>query len=413
MSAQQARVKQLARAKRRATAMLGAVTIAFLAITILGGDSTLAGYAQATAEAAMVGGLADWFAVTALFRHPLGIPVPHTAIIVERKDRFAETLGDFVQDSFLNPDVIVERVRRAGLPVRLASWAADEASAGRAATEMLSAAVAAADLIGDDDVHRALDGAIRARADGVALAPLVGRALRFATTDGRHDEVLDAGLRGFDRYVREHADELRGRLASSAPWWLPGPVEDRIFERIIDGVGTTLRAMVSDHDHPLRRALVERIAELTVQLETSPEMLARGEALKQQLLDQPELQRWLGSLWTDLKERLRSEASVPGSELHRWLTARIGDAGRRLAEDPELASALDATAARGVRYVTERFQGEISSLVRSTIERWDASETALRLELLLGPDLQFIRINGTVVGALAGLALHAIALALG
>jgi len=392
--------------------MLGGVTIVFLLVTALGGHSTTAGYVQATAEAAMVGGLADWFAVTALFRHPLGIPIPHTAIIVERKDRFAETLGEFVQDSFLNPDVIVERVQRAGIPARVAAWASNPTSAQRGSREILSAAVAAADLVRDDDVRKALDGAMRARAHDVALAPLAGRLLRFATSDGRHDEVLDAGLRGADRYVREHREDLRLRLADSAPWWLPGPVEDRLFDRIIAGISETLTAMAADHAHPLRVGLLERIDELAVQLETSPDMRARGEALKQQLLDQPELQHWLGSLWRDLKERLRSQAEAPDSELHRWLTDRIVDAGQRLSDDPELAGALEAAVIRGSRYGAEHFQGEVSTLVRSTVERWDATETAFRLELLLGPDLQFIRINGTVVGGLAGLVLHGVAQAI-
>jgi hypothetical protein len=208
-------------------------------------------------------------------------------------------------------------------------------------------------------------------------------------------------------------DELHERLAESAPWWLPGPVETRLFERIIEGVSSTLQAMVDDHEHPLRVSLLERVDELAVQLETSPELRARGEALKQQILDQPELQQWLGSLWRDLKQRLRTEAETPGSQLHEWLADRIMEAGRRLAEDPELAAALEAAVTRGIAYMAERFQGEVSALVRTTIERWDATETAFRLELLLGPDLQFIRINGTVVGAMAGLALHAIAQALG
>jgi uncharacterized membrane-anchored protein YjiN (DUF445 family) len=413
VTAQEDRVRRLANMKRTATATLLAVSLVFLAVTLFGGDGTFAGYLQATAEAGMVGGLADWFAVTALFRHPLGIPIPHTAIIVERKDKFAETLGDFVQDSFLNPASISERLRRGDIPGRVAAWASEPESARRTAGEVLSAAVAMADLVKDEDVHRALDGALRARADGVALAPLAGRVLRVATADGRHDEVLDAAIRGFDRYVREHRDELHERLAESAPWWLPGPVETRLFERIIEGVSSTLQAMVDDHEHPLRVSLLERVDELAVQLETSPELRARGEALKQQILDQPELQQWLGSLWRDLKQRLRTEAETPGSQLHEWLADRIMEAGRRLAEDPELAAALEAAVTRGIAYMAERFQGEVSALVRTTIERWDATETAFRLELLLGPDLQFIRINGTVVGAMAGLALHAIAQALG
>jgi uncharacterized membrane-anchored protein YjiN (DUF445 family) len=229
------------------------------------------------------------------------------------------------------------------------------------------------------------------------------------TQDGRHDEVVDAALRGLDKYLDEHRDEFRARLAEQAPWWLPGAVEDRIFDRLLDGARALVDAMANDRDHELRRQLDERLAQLATDLETSPELRARGEQLKHDLLAQPELRALTSSLWTDVKNALRTQAADPESELRRRLADAFRVAGSRLQDDPALAAKVEEGLETAVGYVVEHFNGEIATLVSGTIERWDAEETSRRLELLLGPDLQFIRINGTVVGGLAGLGLHAIA----
>jgi uncharacterized membrane-anchored protein YjiN (DUF445 family) len=409
LRSEQLKRQQLTIMKRRATAMLAAVTVVFIVVTVWGGDSSFAGYVQATAEASMVGGLADWFAVTALFRHPLGVPIPHTAIIVERKQQFGETLGEFIQQTFLTRDVVVERMRSAGVVKRAADWLCHPANADRLARHVLDGAVALADLVRDEDVHAAIDGVVRTRVEATPLAPLAGRALRFVTEDGRHEEVVDAALRGLDKYLDEHRDDFRARLAEQAPWWLPGAVEDRIFDRLLDGVRALVDAIVEDPNHEVRRQLDERLAQLATDLETSPELLARGEQIKHDLLAQPQLRAWTSSLWSDIKAVLRAQAADPGSDLRRRLAEAFRGAGARLQDDPALAETVQEGLETAVGYVAETFNGEIATLVSGTVERWDAAETSRRLELLLGPDLQYIRINGTVVGGLAGLALHTIA----
>ena len=410
--AQEERRARLAAMKRRATALLGLATAVFLAVTLWGGDSTAAGYVQATAEAAMVGGLADWFAVTALFRHPLGIPIPHTAIVVARKDQFGETLGTFIEDAFLTPDAVLDRLRTAQVGPRVAAWLKDPTNADRLAGEVLGAAVQVSDLIRDDDVQKVVHGAIRTRVETVPIAPVAGRALDFLIRDGRHEEALDAVLREVDRFIDEHRDDLRVQLGRASPWWLPGAAEDRLFDRLVEGVRTLAGAMLDDRDHALRVRFETRLTELAQDLQTSDELLERGEQLKRELLSQPEIGDWIGGLWTDVKAHLREEAVRDDGDLRRRLTELLVGIGARL-EDPVMAERLDEAMATAVTYVVERFQGEIVSLVSGTIERWDAEETSDRLELLLGPDLQFIRINGTVVGALAGLVLHAVAQVLG
>jgi uncharacterized membrane-anchored protein YjiN (DUF445 family) len=406
--------RQLVTTRRRATILLAAVSAVFLATVVVGADDgSLLGYVQAGAEASMVGGLADWFAVVALFRHPLGIPIPHTAIIPERKEQFGETLGDFIQTSFLTPDAIVERVQLARVGDRVAAWLADPANAERLAAHAADGAVQVADLLRDEDVQAALDGVVRRRLESTPLAPLAGRALAAVTREGRHDEVLDAALRGLDRYLDEHREELRARFEAKAPWWLPGAVEDRIFERLLDGARAVLDDMVVDHAHDLRRQLDQRIAALAERLQHSPELRARGDELARDLLDQPDLRQLVASLWTDAKAGLRAQAADPDSELRRQLARAIRTGGQRMLDEPALRATVQNGAEAGVRYVVEHFGDEISQLVSGTIQRWDGEETARRLELLLGPDLQFIRINGTVVGGLAGLVLHAVAQLLG
>jgi uncharacterized membrane-anchored protein YjiN (DUF445 family) len=402
------RMQRLALMRRRATGMLIAVSAVFAAVTIAGAHGWV-GYVQATAEASMVGALADWFAVVALFRHPLGLPIPHTAIIPERKNQFGETLGDFVQSSFLTPETITERVRAAAVGNRLGTWLAQPANAQRVARHIVDAAVAAADLVKDDDVHAALETFVREQVEKLDVAPLAGKALRIATEGGRHRALVDAGIRGLDTYLDEHRDELHDRFGQSSPWWLPGAVEDRIVDRLVDGVRAVLAQMAADPDHHLRRELDERLAALAHELETSPELKARADQFKRDLLDEPAVREWVVTAWSDVKAQLRTQAADPDSELRRRLADAIGALGERLRDDPLLSARVDEAVETGARYVTEQFSDEIGNIVRSTIERWDGEETAHRLELLLGPDLQFIRINGTVVGGLAGLVLHTIA----
>ena len=410
--AQDERRARLRAMKQRATALLALATVVFLVVTVWGGDTGAAGYIQATAEAAMVGGLADWFAVTALFRHPLGIPIPHTAIVVARKDQFGETLGEFIQDAFVNPEVIISRIQAARIGPRLATWLQDPANADRRAGDVLDAAVQVSDLVDDEGVQPVLHGAVRTRVETGPAAPGAGRALEFLIRDGRHQPALDAVLREVDRFIDEHRDDLRAQLGAASPWWLPGAAEDRLFERLVEGVRTVVQAMLDDRDHQFRQRFESRLAELAHDLQTSPELRARGEQLKADLLAQPEIGDWVGSLWSDVKAHLREQATLPDGDLRQRLAEVATAVGHRL-EDPVLAQRVDDALATAVTYVVERFEGEIVTLVSGTIERWDSAETADRLELLLGPDLQFIRINGTGVGAMAGLGLHAVAQLLG
>ena len=406
------RARQLAAARRRATALLSGVTVLFVAVTAAGANGTLLGYVQAGAEASMVGGVADWFAVTALFRHPLGLPIPHTALIVERKDQFAETLGRFVQENFLNADVLAERIRAASLVPRLSAWLAEPANAASVAGHAADAVVTVAEALRDEDVQRVLTAELTRAIDTVEVAPLAGRALRVVIAGGHHAELFNTIMFAADRYLGEHHEELRTRFESEAPRWVPDMVYGRAFERMYTHLRLRLEMMSRDPDDPTRRQFEDWIAGLPDRLETDPVMRERGERIKRDIQDSPLLRDWSSSIWENAKAALRAQAADPASELQRRITDMVAASGRRLGEEPRLYKWVDRAIENAARALADQFHDELAGLVTGTIQRWDAEETSTQLELLLGRDLQFIRINGTVVGCAVGLALHAIALAL-
>src|SRR5580692_7325247 len=406
------RARRLAAARRRATALLAGVTVLFVAVTVAGAHGTFLGYVQAGAEASMVGGVADWFAVTALFRRPLGLPIPHTALIVERKDQFAATLGQFVQENFLNADVLAERIRSTRLVPRLAAWLAGEASAAGLASHAAELVVTVAEALRDEDVQRMLTAELTRAADAVEVAPLAGRALRVIIAGGHHAGLFNAIVSGADRYLADHSEELRELFEAEAPRWVPDAVYRRVFDRLYTRLRERLVAMAADPDDETRHQFEEWIAGLPDRLETSPELRERGERFKRDVLGSAELRDWSSSLWSHAKDALRTQAANPESELRRGLASALTAAGRRLGSDRRLQESLVRIVDSGARALADQFHDELAGLVTGTIQRWGAAQTSTQLELLLGRDLQFIRINGTVVGAGVGLILHAIVLAL-
>jgi len=407
------RVRQLASARRRATALLGAVTALFVGVTAAGAHGTFLGYVQAGAEAAMVGGIADWFAVTALFRHPLGLPIPHTALIVERKDQFAATLGQFVQENFLNGDVLAERISSVRLVSRLTAWLADQANAARFAGQAARLVVTAAGALRDEDVQQVITAELTRMAGSVEVAPLAGRALRVVIVGGHHADLFNTIVTAADRYLGDHYAELSQLFAGEAPRWVPDALYRRVFDRMYSRLRQRLVSMAADPDDATRRQFEAWIVALPDRLETDPELRERGEQLKRDLLGSTLLRDWSSTIWQKIKEAVQAQAADPESELRRRLTDLLMAAGRRLESDERLHEGLERMVESGARAVADRFHDDLAGLVTGTIERWDAAETSSQLELLLGRDLQFIRINGTVVGASVGLVLHAIVVALG
>ena len=408
------RQRDIRRAKRRATGLLALVTVAFLVVAITTEREGATGYLRAGLEAAMVGGLADWFAVVAIFRHPLGIPIPHTAVIVTRKDQFGQTLGQFVQEHFLNAATISDRVRSVGIADRASAWVLERDATGRAANAERVAGHAAelvvrlAEAVEDDDLVHVVETAVRSRLADVDVAPLGAQLLTIVTEEGRHRELVDAVLVGLDGFLAENESLLRQRFTSESPWWVPDVVDDKIFERLLTGVRAIIRGDTVGGSDELRTRIDVAMTRMIGRLQDDQVWQARAEELKHELLDHPALRSFLDSLWTDTKDTLRAQALDGGSSLRLRMAELIVAAAERFRADERSMARVDELAEQTASAVVDTFGDEITRLISATISQWDGEETASRLELLLGRDLQFIRINGTIVGGLAGLAIHAV-----
>jgi uncharacterized membrane-anchored protein YjiN (DUF445 family) len=366
------------------------------------------GYVQAAAEASMVGGLADWFAVTALFRHPLGIPIPHTAIIPRKKDQLGAALGSFVQEHFLTASVLGEHVAQAQIPRRTGEWLAMPENGARVADELAAALGGIGSFVRDDEVRSAVAAYAEKRLRSADLAPLVSRVLDAVLDSGQHQVALTAGLRGLMRFLDDNRAIFRRRLAEESPEWVPEWVDDRVFARLFTGLQSFLADVVADDSHDLRQQFDRRLREYASSLRTDPSKAASIEAAKLQLLERPEVRDWLSTLWTHVKGAIVAGAADPGSELRRTVQSLTIQLGTSLRDDPSLQAKVEAVLQRMVSHVAERYGADLAELISTTVARWDAEETSRRLELQVGRDLQFIRINGTVVGALVGVLIYAV-----
>ncbi len=394
--------------KRLATGLLVMATVVFVLAKANEERGAWVGYVRAFAEAAMVGALADWFAVTALFRHPLGLPIPHTAIIPKRKDQIGRSLGEFVQGEFLSREVLTERLAGLGVARRLGVWIADPVNAHRAGEGIADALRGTFEVLDDTDVQEGLEHFIVRRIHETPIAPLVGKAVDLAVEGGHHQRLLDATLSAIGNFLLDNRAAMRDKLSRESPWWVPEPIDDRVFEKIFTGVRSFLDEVVVHPTHEVRAALDSRIVAFAERLRTDPELLARGEALKEEVLDHPDVRAWLGSLWGEIKASLIVASSDPSSELRGRIDTGLAALGARLTTDAALQAKVDDWVERAVAHLADHYRGEVADLIAATVERWDGEATGRKLELQVGADLQFIRINGTFVGGLAGILIHAV-----
>jgi uncharacterized membrane-anchored protein YjiN (DUF445 family) len=401
------RRRGLRRMKAVAVGLLVAAAVVYVIATSAGGEGTW-GYVQAFAEAAMVGALADWFAVTALFRHPLRIPIPHTAIIPRRKDQIGRSLGDFVESNFLTQEVLGERLAQANIGDRLGHWLAEPVNARRVSEALGDALKGTLEVLDDKEVQHGLEGVVRRRVRATPAAPLVGKAVDLSVEGGHHQRLLDAVLASLHGFLDDNRITFRKRLEQESPWWVPEPIDDRIFEKIYTAVSRFIGDVGSDREHEVRRTVDVRVAAFAERLKQDPELLAKGEVLKEELLDHPEFRAWIESLWLGTKRALIDAANDPASEFRTHAADNLRRLGDRLTREPDLQRKVDDWVERSVGYVIERYRSEVSDLIATTVERWDGESTARKMELQVGRDLQFIRINGTLVGGLAGLVIHAL-----
>ncbi|MEM9655994.1 MAG: DUF445 family protein [Actinomycetota bacterium] len=402
------RAADLRRMKLVATGLFVLAAVVFFVARVLEEEAGWAGYIRATAEAAMVGALADWFAVTALFRHPLGLPIPHTAIIKRRKDQIGGSLGGFVEENFLTRAVITERLADSGIAARLGQWLSVPANARTVGDQSAAVVRGVTEVLQDDVVQSGLEGVITERAKQVKVAPLVGRVIDVAAEGQHHQTLLDTVIAGLDRFMDDNLDSFRNRLTQESPWWVPETIDDVVFDKIYGAVRRFLTEVADDPHHEIRRDMDRRAVALAQDLRHSPELIARGEEIKADFLAHPEVRAWMQDLWTRIKAGLIEATEDPESELRLRLEEAVVSAGETLRDDPALQERIDRWIIDAVGYVAEEFRGEVSELIATTVQRWDADETADRIELQVGRDLQFIRINGTLVGGVAGLVIYTV-----
>jgi uncharacterized membrane-anchored protein YjiN (DUF445 family) len=366
------------------------------------------GYVKAFAEAAMVGGLADWFAVTALFRHPLGLPIPHTAIIPRNKDRIGEALATFLKQNFLIPSVVARRMRNidiAGATGRFLQTPAGEGTRIRAGASRLIADIF--ESLDDERLGGIVKGAIAARIRKTEISPLLGHALASAINEDRHVPMLEAAIRWMARALDANEPLIREMVHKKANWVLKlAGLETKLADAIIDGLRKLTVEMSTDPAHPVRIKVEEALAQLANDLQTRPETRERVEAMKEQLLDNKSVSLWLDTIWQKGREAVIRAARNPDAVLAGKLGEVLKSMGATLESDPRIRGALNQFARRAVVGTAASYGSSIVRLVSDTVRGWDARTVTARLEAAVGRDLQYIRINGTLVGGLVGLVLH-------
>lgn len=404
------------RTRTLATGLLVAMVFVFAAARTFEAQYPALSWVRAFAEAAMVGALADWFAVVALFRHPLGIPIPHTAVIPARKNQIAHSLASFVQGNFLTAEKISEKLRKAEIARRLADWLSDEPNAALLARKLTSGIPRILDALDEDGMRKFLREQAVVQIRRVPLAPVAGRLLGVLSENGRDQELLDQALRIARQAVGENEPLIKNKVAeelSAIPDW-PVIAEAKVLisrslaEKIVEKVQGTLDDILRDPKHVVRAQFDERLEKFIADLKKSPEMAERAEQLKENFLGNATLIASLDALWTALKSEVLADLSKEDSRIHQQLAATIRQVGLALGNDDAFRAKLERWIDQMVQKALMSHGHQIGDMIRETVEGWDAKEVAEKLESQVGGDLQFIRINGTLVGGLVGLLIHAV-----
>jgi uncharacterized membrane-anchored protein YjiN (DUF445 family) len=398
--------------KRLATALLILSAVVFAVAFALQDQYPWLGYVRAAAEGAMVGAIADWFAVTALFRYPLGLRIPHTAIIPNRKDEIGASLGEFVEQNFLSEDVVRSKLNTFSVADRLGAWLAEPANAERLSSEGAVVVQNVIRFLSDDDVEQLIEKLARQYLFDREWAPTLGRIGSELVAANQQRVAVEALLGAVQSWLAAHPEALGDLVSERLPSWVPGFVgglaDDRAHREVVKLVGS----IRNDPRHPLRVAIDRYLNEFTDKLQHDPAMSDRVESIKADLITSPRLREFTGELWGSVKEGLSESLADPDSELRRGATLALVDVGTRLGNDPALTAKIDAWIADAASYAVQKYRHDLASVISDTIQRWDARETTEKIEVQVGRDLQFIRINGTVVGAIAGTAIFAVATAI-
>jgi uncharacterized membrane-anchored protein YjiN (DUF445 family) len=392
-----------------ATAMLAGMAALFIAATGLVDMHPAWGFVRAFAEAAMVGGIADWFAVTALFRHPLGLPIPHTAIIPRNKDRIGDTLAAFLRDNFLTPHVVARRMRNVDVAGAIGRFLAQPPSEGRLRQGGSRLLADILESLDEEQLGGMVKSALAARMRAIDIAPLLGQTLEAAMTEDRHVPIVDGIVTWAGRTLDANEDLIRDMVHQRAGWILRlAGLDEKLAEAIIDGLRKLTIDMAVDPAHPLRAKAEEGLARLAANLQSDPETRSKVEAWKNEMIENEAVSHWLGGVWENSRAGLLRAARDPDAALAGKFGQALRQLGETLQKEPALAQAINQFARRAAAGITASYGSGIVKLVSETVRAWDARTVTDRLEAAVGRDLQYIRINGTLVGGLVGLVIHTV-----
>jgi len=395
----------LRRMRLLATGLLALAAVVY-ALTI--GQAGGWGFVNAAAEAAMVGAVADWFAVTAIFRHPLKLPIPHTALIPRRKEALGKSLEQFVAENFLAEDVVRDKVVRAGIPRRVGSWLSERGGSRRVVEEASTILTGALGILRDEEVTAVIDQVVVRRLGAQPWSPTLGRLLEEVVRDGTHQPVVDLTLEEAQRWLRTNEMVVRRMVTDRAPLWVPDWLNDRLGKRVYTEAQAWIDDTVADRGSAGRKAIDDLLARYADALQNDPDTRAKADEFQQRLLNSPGLADTVAGLWNSVRGFLLEALSDPDSSLRARSEEALVDVGNRLVQDEVFAKRVEGHLTDAAGHVVRRFAPELATVISDTVARWDGDDAAKRIELHVGRDLQFIRINGTVVGGLVGLFIHTV-----
>jgi uncharacterized membrane-anchored protein YjiN (DUF445 family) len=396
--------------RRMRTIAVGLLVLAAVVYVATRGQDGWLGFVNAGAEASMVGAMADWFAVTALFKHPLGLPIPHTALVPKRKDELGRGLQEFVGENFLQEGIIRDRVAAAAISLRVGRWLNDPVNARRVADEAAEVATIALGKVTDGHVRGFVHDALVPRFHEEPISPMLGGLLDEVVRDDLHHGLVDLAIDEVASWLVENPASFAEVLGERAPWWAPPRLNDAVVRRVHREIVDWLLDIRHDPRHHARRALDSMLRQLAQDLQTDPDTQARTEKLKDRLLDHPQVLSSSVDLWNALRRALQASLADPEGAVRARMLTELTAFAQRLVDDRDLRKRLDLLAADAAVFVVDRYGAELTAVITHTIERWDGKEAARRIELHVGRDLQFIRINGTIVGGLVGVVIHTFSL---
>ncbi len=402
--------ERLTRLRRMKTLALGLLLLAAVVYLLTLGEDGFWGFVNAGAEASMVGAMADWFAVTALFRHPLGLPVPHTALVPRKKDEFGRSLQEFFAENFLQEAVVRDRLAAADVVSRLARWTGQQEHARRVVAEVSSVLAVGLRRLREDDVRAVVEDVLLPRFRSEPISPLAGGMLQEVVAEGTHHGLVDLALDEAHRWLVEHEDDFTEVVTERAPWWTPDRLNEVVVQRLHVESVRWVADIRADPDHHARQALDSLLAQLAQDLLTDPATQERAEKLKLRVLAQPQVVATGMSLWAAFRRALVDALEDEQGPLREKATEELVSFAERVQREEALRQRLEGWTSDLVVWAVGRYGTELTQVITATIERWDGQEASRKIELHVGRDLQFIRINGTIVGGLVGVVIHAVSL---